>query len=463
MSVELEKTILGALIFDPSLIEISPLTDEDFAEGLQRKTFQAITEIWELERPEKEIDIVILAEKIKDDGSFLFLSQLMSGAVRLEPEYFLSRARELKKKNLNKKLVQIINDQAKTGDFNFDQIEPLVTELKDLESSQGALTQPLSLVQPVEVRWLWPSFIPIGRITIIAGDPGVGKTWFCLDLAARLSQGLTWPDGSPGPEPANSIYLIIEDMPDDTLRPRIDSLGGDPARIRILTKELLGQGFDLSQKRSISRLRGEIKREGNVKAVFIDPILDFSGKINSNRAEAVRAFLNPLVQLASEFELALIMTAHLNKQEAQSAVYRTAGSASGWLGKARSAFLIFRDQEDKKKRYLKAIKNNLAREDPQTLAFSIRDGKLIFEKCGDVDAEEYLNPQRRTEAKELSRACQWLKDFLKDGRKDSKEVRQAAKDFGIPQSTLYDAAHKLGVIPKTEGFGAFKVSFWSLP
>jgi len=463
MSAELEKTILGALIFNPSLIETCPLIDGDFSEGIQRKTFQVISEIWEFERPGKELDPVILAEKIKEEGAFTFISSLMSGAIKLEPEIFLLRTKELKKKRLGKKIVEIVNEQAKSGFFDFDEIEPLITELKDLESSSGTMLQPLSLIEPVKVKWLWENFIPLGRGTIIAGDPGVGKTWVCLDLAARLSRGLTWPDGSPGSEPANSIYLIIEDMPDDTLRPRIDSLGGDPARIRILTKELLGQGFDLSQKKSISRLKGEIRRTENIRALFIDPILDFSGKINSNRAEAVRSFLNPLVQLASEFELGLIMSAHLNKQETQSAVYRTAGSASGWLGKARAAFLIFRDQEDKKKRYLKAIKNNLAREDPQTLSFYIRDGKLVFEKCGEVDAEEYLNPQRQAEAKELSRACRWLKDFLAGGQKESKEIRQAANEFGIPKSTLYDAAHKLGVVNKTEGFGAFKLSFWSLP
>jgi len=461
MTTELENVILGALILKPQLIENCPLTNEDFSEGFHRETFEVISEIWEFKRPE-EIDSLEVAEKIRKDGAFSFVSSLMTGAVRLEPDIFLNRTRELRRKNLEKKLIDIVNRQAKTGLWDFEEIEPLIAEIKNLDSPQSTLTEPLSLIEPVAVRWLWPNFIPLARATIIAGDPGVGKTWVCLDLAARLSRGMNWPDGSPGPTPANSLYLIMEDMADDTIRPRIDSLGGDPSKIQILTKETLGQGFDLSQEKNIFKLKREIQRVGDTKCLFIDPILDFSGRVNSNKAEAVRTFLNPLIQLASEFDLALMMTAHLNKQEAQSSVYRTAGSASGWLGKCRAAFLVFRDRDDRKKRYLKAIKANLSPEDPETLSFHITNSGLVYEKCGEVDAEEYLNPQRQAEAKELSRACKWLKEALRDGKKESKEIREAAKEFGIPQSSLYEALHKLGAKNRVEGFGKFRSSYWSL-
>src|SRR5262245_19863279 len=100
--------------------------------------------------------------------------------------------------------------------------------------SQRLIATRLSDVEAKEVSWLWPNYIPCGKLTLLIGDPGVGKSFVSLDLAARVTSGGPWPDGAPGVPPADVVILQAEDDPADTLRPRFDALGGDPARVTLI-------------------------------------------------------------------------------------------------------------------------------------------------------------------------------------------------------------------------------------
>ena len=152
------------------------------------------------------------------------------------------------------------------------------------------MTLMLSDVEAKEVPWLWPGYIPLGRATLISGDPGSAKTWFLLNLAARLSKGQEWPDGTPGFRPAQTYYITVEDDLNDTIRPRIDSLGGDPAMVAAFNSEV-PLHLNLADPEGLKRLEAEIVRLGNVRLVVPDPIIDFSGETNPNPAEEVRALL----------------------------------------------------------------------------------------------------------------------------------------------------------------------------
>jgi hypothetical protein len=144
---------------------------------------------------------------------------------------------------------------------------PLTTSLADVES------------KPVD--WLWKNFIPIGCGVILTGDPGAAKTWFALDIAARLSRGTRWVDGTPVGAPGGTIILSVEDDASYTLRPRFDGLGGDPALIAVYNA-VQPVHLDLSQPGGLERLENDILRRGNIKLVIIDPIIDFSGRVNPN-------------------------------------------------------------------------------------------------------------------------------------------------------------------------------------
>jgi hypothetical protein len=464
------EQILGAILFNPQLIEVVPdLKISDFMREDEKNLFSEILKQWE---ETHQIDEFELSQKVP--GGQVYLQRIQTGLIPKKPESFKLDIAKLKKIKHQEKIFQILDEQkgivmATGGNVDFE-VEKLKKEIEAIEKLNVEHTGPplttfLSGVESQPVEWLWPNFILFGKANMISGDPNVGKTWLALDIAARLSKGLAWPDDSPGPEIANSLYLSVEDNPADTLRPRIDSLGGDPSKIVIINPDY-SDFITFAEQDGIKKLEQEILKIGNVRLVVLDPVLDFSGGINPNAAEQVRAFLTPLIHIAEKLNLALVLIAHLNKAQSQSAIYRTGGSTSAWLGKCRAAFMIFRDNEEKKKRYISAIKSNLAQDDPPQLSFIPNSGRLIFEKViEEVDVDEQLNPQLRGqdgEKEESSFAVKWLRDALKDGPVDGKEIKQAARECGIAESTLKRVGHKMNLIMKMEGFGRFKTSTWAL-
>ena len=472
--MSLEKVILGTLILSPRFLELTEISDNLFKTESRKKVFRVITQLWEQERPQ-EIDLTLLASRMGGDEDFSFVSSLLDGLQHLSEENFLSYVNERKKQMICER-INFVSQKNANYHLKCGNLDPeLTAELRrlwiefdsydtDIMAGHAApsLTISLSNIEPQEVAWLWPNFIPLGRASMISGDPNVGKTWFALDITARLSKGLAWPDGNSESEAANIIYLSLEDNPSDTIRPRIDSLGGDPSKIAIINPDY-SDFISFAKQDGIKKLEQEILKIANVRLVVLDPILDFSGEINPNAAEQVRAFLTPLIYIAEKFNLALILIAHLNKAQSQSAIYRTGGSTSAWLGKCRAAFMIFRDSEEKKKRYISAIKSNLAQDDPPQLSFIPNNGRLIFEKViEEIDVEEHLNPQRQGGREESSFAKSWLKEALKDGPVEWKELRKAAEEAGILKDSIYRAGKKLGAILTCEGFGKFKTSLWSL-
>lgn len=446
----LMRAILGAVILRPDILENSDITDQDFSPGRFRKTFEAISDLWE-DRPDK-IDPLILAERIGSNEPVSFVSSLIDGQVRLEPTAFQGRLVELRKKNIESRVIAKVSEQARTGNFHLAEIRGDLEAYDALNAIAGGPTLPttiiLSNVESRIVPWLWKNFIPLGRGVLISGDPGSGKTWLTLDAAARLSRGLPWADGSPGGDPANTYYMTVEDDAHDTIRPRIDSLGGDPSRIAIYNSEH-PLHVDLSTEEGRKRIENEIIKVGNVRLVVIDPILDFSGGVNPNAGEEVRALLTPLINMAARHDFALVMVGHLNKDQTMSAIYRAGGSTSGWLGKCRAAFMIFRDIDDKTLRHVIPIKANLAPVDPPQIEFRIINGQInarISEE--EVNPEEHLNPQRKPgpTPERRSAAEVWLKEFFADRSEiPVTEIEAIAKMRGIKPATLRRAKRTLGI------------------
>ena len=325
--------------------------------------------------------------------------------------------------------------------------------------SSDSLTVQLSKVEPREVPWLWPDYIPLGRATLISGDPGSAKTWFCLDMACRVSRGFAWADGSPCIEPSRTILLTVEDDIHDTIRPRVESLGGDASLIAAYNPEQ-PLHLDLNSPTGLERLEAEVIRLENVRLVIIDPIIDFSGKVNPNATEDVRNLLTPLIRLASKYGFALVLVGHLNKAQALNAIYRAGGSTSGWLGKCRSALMIIRDSEDKSLRHVIPIKTNNASRDLPQLEFRIIGGKLDIEISSDeIDPQDQLNPQQGRNPREREEAVDWIKSYF-DGRNEipTGEVEEAAKRSGISLSTLKRAKRLAGFksILRQEGAGVHR-------
>lgn len=307
----------------------------------------------------------------------------------------------------------------------------------------------LSDIKPQAVNWLWPDFIPSGSATLISGDPGCGKTWLSLDIAARLSRGTKWINGVPIEAAANIIYLSIEDDPASAIRPRFDSLGGDASRLFVYN---VGQAehLDLSTEAGLVRIEMEIQRLGDVKLIVIDPVADFSGDMNPNKGEEVRALLGPLIGMAARLGFALLLIGHLNKSQSLSAIYRAGGSTSGWLGRCRAAFMVFRDQDDKKLRHVAPLKANYAHDDPPQIEFRLTQGQLEGRvSISEVDIDEQLQPRQGRRPREKDAAVDWLNSLFENRNEiPAQEIEELAKEKGFCSRTLKRAKTAANIISK---------------
>src|SRR5215211_8657463 len=167
---------------------------------------------------------------------------------------------------------------------------------------------------PELVRWLWLYHLGADKLALLEGDPGLGKSLIALDLCARLSRGLPFPDGSPSPGPANSLVLNAEDGAADTVRARLASLGADLDRVFVPAGGALGA----------IRLPGEIRRledaiaAAAARLVVIDPLLAFlDSNVSSGNDQSVRRALVPLAELAARLECVILLIRHLIKKGAK--------------------------------------------------------------------------------------------------------------------------------------------------
>ena len=224
----------------------------------------------------------------------------------------------------------------------------------------------LSEVKTQQIDWLWQRRIPLGKITILDGDPGMGKSLLAINIAACISTGRPMPDDTPGRQ--GSIILIApEDSAEDTIKPRMEAAGGDPSKMFLINtiedfdeKRLAIYARTFSLSRDLNELEREIKRT-NAILVVLDPLMAILGRnIDSSRDQDVREVFTPLAQLAERNGCAILIIRHLNKGTSDKVLYRGAGSI-GIIAAARTALLVAHDPDDEQKRVFATSKNNLSK------------------------------------------------------------------------------------------------------
>jgi putative DNA primase/helicase len=218
-------------------------------------------------------------------------------------------------------------------------------------------------VRAESVRWLWARRIPLGKLTIFAGDPGKGKSLITVDVAARLSRGATFPDGARC-EVGDTIFLSAEDDAADTIRPRLDAAGADVRRVHRVkaVRVTLGDGTTgescFSMERDLERLESAIAEISTTRLLVIDPVSAYMGRIDTHRDAEIRRVLAPLAELASRRRVAVVGVMHLKKGET-SALLRVSGSI-GFVAAARVVWGFGEDPDAPETRVMVAVKNNLA-------------------------------------------------------------------------------------------------------
>jgi DNA-binding transcriptional ArsR family regulator len=265
-----------------------------------------------------------------------------------------------------------------------------------------AIIKAFSEINPEPITWLWKNRIAMGKLTIYAGDPGLGKSQGTLDLAARVSLGKAFPDGSPCPL-GDTIILSSEDDPSDTIRPRLDALEADVSRISIIKGERAPDGstkpMSLLKVPTFMDAINQIREKGHdFHLLIVDPLDGFLAGGDSNSNEEVRAALDGLCSLAERERFSIVGIKHLNKAKGDAA-YRVGGSIA-FTAKARSVWIFTKDREKDRCLFLPQ-KNNMG-PGGGGFQYSIqaRDtGGIIapfisWEGPADDDIQDVLNTQR---------------------------------------------------------------------
>jgi len=329
----------------------------------------------------------------------------------------------------------------------------------------------LSSVQQKPLEWLWKDHIPLGKLTSISGDPGLGKSLVLLDHAARVSIGAPWPDGDGGGDPGDVILLAVEDDVADTICPRLAAAGADLSRIHLLQSVVT---FDentrkpgeraINLQRDIDALERALGRTKNPKFIGFDPISVYCGDVDSHKNTDVRMVLGPLAELAQRTGVAIVYISHLNKS-AGSAMYRTSGSLA-FVAAARAAWIVTKDKTDPMTRLVLPLKNNLA-PDAAGMSYSIAtvDNQPVVawnEVPVMISADEALEPELRRPKGNLEHDKKWLSAQLADGPKDSEELTAQARAVGISRNRLFKAKDAVGASARKNGFAGQAKWEWFL-
>ena len=275
-------------------------------------------------------------------------------------------------------------------------------------------------VEATDVKWLWYPYIPYGKITIIQGDPGEGKTTLVLNLAAILSRGEKLPETDTDIEPVNIIYQTAEDGLSDTVKPRLIA--------------------------------------ANAKLIILDPIQAYIGaSVDMNRPNEIRDIMTHLKFVAEKYQCAVILIGHLNKATGMKASYRGLGPVDIQAA-ARSVLLVGRVKDNPTIRVMAPTKSSLAPEG-EPIAFELnKETGFHFIGKYDISIDDLLNGT--SGVSKLEQAEKLLNDMLSDGTpKSQKVIQQQAKYRNISDRTLNEAKRNLNIksIKAKDGW------FWQLP
>lgn len=355
------------------------------------------------------------------------------------------------------------------------------------ENATGAILEGCNIayrrmadIQAKPIRWLWPGRFARGKVSMLAGNPGLGKSQVTASMAAVVTTGRHWPVDRKQCEVGNVVFLSAEDDPEDTIRPRLEAAGADLSRVFILDAVVDGFRADGGERRrafnmksDLARLAAMLEEIGDVALIVIDPITAYLGDTDSHVNAEIRALLAPLGELAAKHGAAVVCVTHLNKGGGGEALMRVTGSLA-FVAAARAAFIVVKDKEDEARRLFLPLKNNIGK-DQSGLAFSvegaevdspaglIQTSRVIWEAGAvTISADEAMAPAADAEERSsIEDAKAFLLGILADRPMPSKAIRAEAEEAGHAWRTIQRAQKALEIEAVKEGMKAGWV--WKLP
>ncbi len=308
------------------------------------------------------------------------------------------------------------------------------------ETKNGLQMIKMSEIQSQEVSWLWYPFIPYGKLTIIQGDPGDGKTTLVLNIAAKLSRGEGLDSDMKLSKPVNVIYQSAEDGLADTVKPRLELAGADCERILVIDEK----------EKSLSMVDERLEKaivQTRARMLILDPIQAYlGGGMDMNRANEARDMTKKLGALAEKYQCAIVLIGHMNKAAGNKAAYQGMGSID-FFAVARSVLLVGRVEGEENIRAVVQIKNNLAAFG-HPKAFALSEGGFGWLGDYEITADEVLGGIA-PKANKMEQAKHMLRELaLTSNAVLSNEIFDMADEQGISKRTLENAKKELGIRAK---------------
>jgi putative DNA primase/helicase len=329
-------------------------------------------------------------------------------------------------------------------------------------------------VEPREIEWLWAGRVPLGMMTMFAGDPKLGKSFVTLAMAAALSRGLPLPLSDRPDRPGSTILMSAEDDPARTIVPRLTAAGADLAKVHILESVVRANGDEAipTLRADIAAIMTAATSLGDCRLIVIDPVSAYLSGIDDNRNAVLRGVLTPLKSLAERLGAAIVLVSHLTKDGSANGKRRVLGSI-GYVGACRANYLFATDPEDLTGRCVLMLDNggNVAPPAP-TLAYMIEDrdnGPQVtwHDEPVPLTVEQALRPNLsipdEQEQAFVGRECdQWLREMLTAGPVLHARLMSVGREAGFTVDGLRRAKERIGVMAYRDGFGPGSRFYWKL-
>lgn len=342
-------------------------------------------------------------------------------------------------------------------------------------SKDGVILTRASDLKITPIAWLWTHWLACGKVHLLAGAPGQGKTTIALSVAATVTTGGRWPDGSRSPV-GSVLVWSGEDDPADTLAPRLKAMGADMDRVHFVTGARIdGEQVAFDPARDMVQLAAAVKAIGDVRVLIVDPIVSaISG--DSHKNTEVRRGLQPLVDLAADIGAAVIGITHLSKGTAgRDPTERVTGSI-GFTAVVRLVWLAakVRGEDGEDRRVLVRSKSNIGPDNggfvyhleqveaiPGVQASAVTWGEALEGSARELLAEAETDSADDGEKSAAEIARDWLIELLAEGPVSSKQIQSDAKESGLSWATVRRAADALEVARQKDGLrGGW---YWRLP